>query len=290
MKIKIILLLIISMFMFSTCYAEEYVYDYEDGYVETNTVSKNRDNEQKISNIVGIILGIAILIFMIVSMLAPMGIFYLIVYLLIKQAKNRKLLVSSSFEPKGITSVKKDKIYNDVDIKVVKDYLPSYELLTLKNRLKNTYIEIQNAWMLSDYNELKNKCSDVLYNYYVPQLVMLNNEGRKNIIKDIEFNEIKIIDIKKVYNIIYINAYVDVTYYDYIINTLSKNIVSGFNNEKVNNKYILTFEYRHVNNNKMNCPNCGAVINNGKKCNYCGTDVSEFKNDFILSKKVEVRR
>lgn len=265
----------------------EEVYSYE----ENNTTAGE--------TIVNVVFTIIFLVLFAVSILSPFIIIVVMLNVAHKAIGNRRFNYDRASSTNGFTVNRKlnnkarerKVLYDDVDINVIRKYLPKYELYTLKKKLFDEYVQIQNAWMMFDYEMLKECCDQVLYNYYVNQLEILKSENGKNIIKDIELKECKILDVKEVYNSIYVTVYMDLSYYDYIVHNGNGAVTGGNANYKVYNSYILGFVKKKNSTSNSNCPNCGAVLDGDKKkCKYCGTSVGYVNQEFLLNKKKLVRK
>ena len=292
MRIKGFLLVIIAFFLFmSTCNAYEYSYDdYNNNQViYESDVNNNNSNDDGMQ----ILFSIVFIIVFLISSISPFVIIIFIINTFFKRAKSKSYFdnfgnyyLKKNYDYNdGIKVNKLPKEYEDVNINVLKSYLPDYELYTLKQKLFGIYKEIQNAWMMFDYETLKKDCGDVLYNYYVSQLEVLKSNNTKNIITELVAKDIKIFDIKKIYNSIYISVYLNLSYYDYVIRNSNSAVISGSASFKVDNKFYLSFEYKKIDTNKWNCPNCGAVMGDTDTCDYCGTHIKDSRCEFVLNKK-----
>ena len=308
MRIKGLLLVISAFFLFNICFVDRtYAYEenddivvnyndnsYDDNYHYDSTEYNNDFNNK--NNSFDIIFGLVFSLLFLLSFITPFIVFIAIIMNIFKKSRSR---FSSNYEVfntnnyydySNIKVNNKKREYNDVDINTLKSYLPNYELYTLKQKLLSVYKEIQNAWMGFDYPTLRKDCGDVLYNYYVSELEVLKWEKKKNIIKDIVVKDIKIFDIKKIYNSIYISVYLDASYYDYIVNNSNNSVTLGNANFRIENRFVLLFAYKEIDNTKWNCPNCGAVMGSTDKCDYCGTLLRDTKCEFILDKKINIRK
>ncbi len=151
----------------------------------------------------------------------------------------------------------------------------------------NIYKTIQYAWMNFDEELIRKNTTDEMYNMYLMQLDTLKVKNQKNIMYDIKYLGSK---VKKRYEengqeTIVINM--NVSCYDFIIDTRTNNVVRG-TAAKVNYyKYELTF-VKTVNDKKLDvCPRCGAPVeeNNSGVCKYCKSTLVSDKYTLILSKK-----
>lgn len=165
---------------------------------------------------------------------------------------------------------------------------PTINIITFKSKVFDIYKDIQIAWMNFDTDTIRKLTTDEIYNMYKSQLETLKLKGQKNIMKDITLEEAKVIDIKKVNNIITVNVYMRVKCYDYVVKEEPWQIVRGRDKQKVIIEYVLSFVKSSTNNNKEEkCPNCGAPveINSSSTCPYCESTLVKDSADYVMSKK-----
>lgn len=176
----------------------------------------------------------------------------------------------------------------DISLDELKAILPDEDLGTLKHMAYEKFVEIQNAWMDFKYDDLKKLCTDELANSYIAQLDTLKIKNGKNVMSDFVQQEIKIIGIKKEGKMVTVSVYLRVSFYDYVINEKTNDVIRGNKSSKLTNSYELQF-VRKLDNKKKEvvCPNCGAKYKTvvSVKCEYCGSTIVVDANEFVLSKK-----
>jgi len=177
-----------------------------------------------------------------------------------------------------------DKIEVNYD-EVIKKYLPKYTEKKLLEDFYDTFVKVQIAWMDFDYKKLENFCSLELYDSYVADLEELKNKGQKNIMSDFSFISSNIRNIEEIDGRVVIDAYLAVSFKDYIINTDNGMVERGNSDEVVTVKYDLEF-IMDLDNSKGSsyCPNCGAKITS-RICEFCKSVVTPKKEHFVLNKK-----
>lgn len=151
----------------------------------------------------------------------------------------------------------------------------------------NIYKKIQYAWMNFDEELIRKNTTDEMYNMYLMQLDTLKVKSQKNVMYDIKYLGSK---IKERYEengqeTIVINM--NVSCYDFIIDTRTNNVVRGLANKVNYYNYELTF-VKTVDDKKLDiCPRCGAPVeeNNSGVCEYCKSTLVSDKYTLILSKK-----
>ncbi len=181
----------------------------------------------------------------------------------------------------------------DISEDEIKKLLPNETLGSLKHMAFENFVAIQNAWMEFDYDKLRELCTDELYNTYTSQLDTLKIKNGKNVMSDFDQEEIKIIGIKKQDKLVTVEVYLRITFYDYVINQKSKEVIRGTKDHKLTNNYEMQFVRKQDNSKKKTkCPNCGAEIDTvtSTKCEYCGSTIVVDANEFVLSKKTNINR
>ena len=107
--------------------------------------------------------------------------------------------------------------YPDMPEGEIKNYLPDHTLGSLKHMAYQKFLNIQNAWMNFDYDKLKELCTDELFNTYKSQLEVLKMKNQQNIMTNFHLQEIRILSIFQTSEIISVEVYLRVSFYDYVI-------------------------------------------------------------------------
>ncbi len=201
--------------------------------------------------------------------------------------------VSNSRNSNNTSSTKKVSMRADISDDLIKELLPNESLGSLKHMAFQKFVDIQNAWMEFDYDKLRELCTDELYNSYVSQLDTLKLKNGKNIMTAFDQEEIRIINIKKEAKLITVEVYLRVTFYDYVINNKTKEVIRGTKDRPLTNNYEMQFVRKQDSSKKTHkCPNCGAEIKavTSSKCEYCGSTIVVEATDFVLSKKTNINK
>ena len=170
-------------------------------------------------------------------------------------------------------------VYNEL-IKV----LPVFDMEKFNSERYYDFCDIQKAWSNFDYNTLRGKVTDELYNQYKMQLDTLKSKSEVNKVFGFEKNWIvlKSCNIKEDQ----VEVVVELTarFYDFI--EKDGKIIRGDNARKVNMVYELTF-IKSLKSKVNYCPNCGYKLDscNSNKCPACGSIVTNPNSNWILSKK-----
>lgn len=198
-------------------------------------------------------------------------------------------ITNNNNKPRGGGNIRtKSNIYQDMNIQKIKEIDPTLTIAEFKSKTFNIYRDIQTAWMNFDTDTIRKLTTDEIYNMYSSQLETLKLKNQKNIMSDITLEEAKIIDMKKVNDVITTNVYLRVKCYDYVIKEKTGETVRGKNKEKIIIEYILSFVKSATNNKKEEkCPNCGASvdINSSSTCPYCESTLVKDSADYVMSKK-----
>ena len=178
--------------------------------------------------------------------------------------------------------------YQDIEQSKIDEIDPSIKVEEFKKKAFNIYKDIQEAWMNFDTDKIRKLTTDEIYNMYSSQLETLKLKNQKNIMKNIEYVDAKIIDITNINGIITINVYFRVKVLDYVINVKNNKTVRGRDNARLDIEYKLTFVKSETDNKKIEtCPNCGAPVDivSSATCQYCGSTLVKTASDYVMSKK-----
>lgn len=168
---------------------------------------------------------------------------------------------------------------------VIQKYLPKYTEKKLLDEFYDTFIKVQEAWMNFDYKKLEDYCSSELYESYKEDLDELKSRKQKNIMSDFSFISSNIRNIEEIDGRVVIDAYLAVSFKDYIIETKTGRVIRG--NSDAINRIEYDLEYVMDIDNKRSvsyCPNCGAKVTS-HKCEFCHSEVNPKKDSFVLNKK-----
>ena len=180
--------------------------------------------------------------------------------------------------------------YKDISLEDLQKVLPNETLEDLKLKLYQKFKDIQDAWENFNYDALREMCTDELAESYISQLDTLKLKNGKNIMSDFNPIDIKITSAKLDNDLISVVVYANITFYDYVINEKTGEVIRGNKSRKVNNHYIMTFVV--ANESITKCPGCGAELkmNTSGVCEYCRMKIVKNASDFVLSKKTNINR
>lgn len=178
--------------------------------------------------------------------------------------------------------------YTDMDIEKIKEVDSEFNIEKFKTTAFNIYKDIQTAWMDFDTDTIRNLTTDELYNMYSAQLTTLKVKKQKNIMKNIEYIDSKIVNVKNNNDINTVVVYLNVKCLDYVVDEKTNNTLRGSDTNRLNIEYLLTFVKDSKNNKEIEkCPNCGAPVDiiGSATCAYCNSVLVKNASKYVLSKK-----
>ena len=151
----------------------------------------------------------------------------------------------------------------------------------------NIYKELQYAWMNFDEERIRRLTTDEMYNMYLMQLDTLKVKNQKNLMYNIKYIGSSIIDRHEENGQETIRMNMQVSCYDFLIDTNTKRVVRGFANKVNYYNYELTFVKTTEKKELNTCPQCGAPVegNNSGVCPYCKSTLINSDYTLIMSKK-----
>ena len=174
---------------------------------------------------------------------------------------------------------------NPYDIDKLKKLLPDFDEEKFKEKAYELYKEIQVAWMNFDNDSIRKCVTDELYNTYSAQLATLKVKNQKNIMKDFQLLDSKIIGMETKEKLVSLTIKMKIECYDYIVDKEEKTL-RGNDKQKVIYEYAMTFN-KGVSDKPNKCPNCNAPLDqvNSSKCPYCDSNIINESYDWVLAKK-----
>ena len=151
----------------------------------------------------------------------------------------------------------------------------------------NIYKEIQYAWMNFDEEKIRKLTTDEMYNMYLMQLDTLKVKNQKNLMYDIKYLGSNIISREEINGQETIVMNMQVSCYDFIIDTKTNNVVRGIATKLNIYSYELTF-VKTVDDKQLDiCPQCGAPVegNNSGVCEYCHSTLISNNYTLVMNKK-----
>ncbi|MEJ5172081.1 MAG: TIM44-like domain-containing protein, partial [Hydrogenothermaceae bacterium] len=104
--------------------------------------------------------------------------------------------------------------------------IPNINEELILNLAKNAFIDIQKSWSEGDLSKVRNFTTDRMYNYLVSQLDDLKSKGLRNIVKDIQIENIEIVHVEEEKDHKVVIVEIDATAIDYTVDSRG-NVVEG---------------------------------------------------------------
>ena len=191
------------------------------------------------------------------------------------------LLISSAN-----TREKRRKYDNNLNYQMIDSRYSGTQARDILMSAYQIFYEVQIAWMNFDYNRLRELVSDELYNMYYNELETMRLKGQRNIMEGFKINQISLVAQKEENGVIEYCANLNVSFYDYIIDTQG-NVVRG----KKNTYHAMTYLITIASSVKKldSCPNCSAPLPDNSVFEYCGATIQGLR-EMRLVKKVNIKQ
>ena len=180
------------------------------------------------------------------------------------------------------TNPSKINTIEDVATEKVYTYLENENVSSIKEKLFLRFVDYKTSYMNFEFEKLKSICETNFYNNTVNQLNNLISNGYINISHTFVSKKIKVGNIYEEGNLIVIDLYLLLNYYDYIEDK-DKNVIAGRKLESVDNnlkiEYVIT-----KNKDNITCLKCGKKVFLEKEgpCPYCGALVKIEAKDYVI--------
>lgn len=163
----------------------------------------------------------------------------LVIGLIFICAYGKKAKLSKMEEYKEQPEILFEPIYA---MEVIRNRLPEFDREIFLTEISQKYIDIQEAKTFKDYNSLEKFTDNNLYETWKLETQQMINRNEKHIISEPKINFIGISDAYIEENNLIIKVKVNLSKKDYIINSITQDIMEGENNIQ-NFSYNLSFKY-----------------------------------------------
>jgi len=163
----------------------------------------------------------------------------LVIGLIFICAYGKKAKLSKMEEYKEQPEILFEPIYA---MEVIRNRLPEFDREIFLTEISQKYIHIQEAKTFKDYNSLEKFTDNNLYETWKLETQQMINRNEKHIISEPKINFIGISDAYIEENNLIIKVKVNLSKKDYIINSITQDIMEGENNIQ-NFSYNLSFKY-----------------------------------------------
>ena len=221
------------------------------------------------------------IVLIVVASIVALEVIFIIIYFInmkIKRAKNKKMTLEERLENKKIEA--NNKIMNE---------LPDFDFDHFNDEVYKIYIDIKEARVSFNYDELRKLLTDELYNTYYMELSGLEKEKNKINTSDYTLNDLFVTNFIKTEKDYIIDVYMKVNLYEYVVNNMG-NVINGTRDNMVEKKYIVRLT-RRIDDNKDICPNCGSQLLNDVSniCPFCNNIIINKKYEWVVMKMDEIK-
>ena len=146
-------------------------------------------------------------------------------------------------------------------------------------------VQVQYNWMNFDYDKLREKLTDELYNQYEMQLKTLSMKSQKNIMKNFNTIDYMVTNATNDNGRYTVTMELIISFIDYI--EQNGKAVRGSSNKPITMHYELVF-ISSSDGVIDKCPTCGAHIEDTTTqiCPYCRQQITQDSTRWVMSKKV----
>lgn len=186
--------------------------------------------------------------------------------------KNNVVVTNSNVLEKNYSNLASLKKGEYVDIS--KEQLSEFnteDLETFKDYFYKLFLKFENAYNNLDYNMMKTLSTKQLYQNYYTGITLDLEAGNKRIIDSIQKKKIIIFETFSSTAKQVVSAMIEISYITYMINKDGK-IIKGSRDNKITEKFEVTFRKDFEKQDIQKCPNCGANVV-GNRCEFCRTNV-----------------
>ena len=194
------------------------------------------------------------------------------------------IAIKSALDKSKSTNVHPSIVDSSLSDDEIRKYIPNFDRNKFITDRFNDYVQIQNAWMNFDYNTLRSKLTDELYNQYAMQLDTMKIKNEQNIMSSFKHKETAITEIYEENGELVVTINSVITFYDFIVQ--NGRVVRGNSTKKITSLYEMKFVCnKDAMSNK--CPSCHAPLNNNSSqvCEYCGSVITRTGENWVMTKK-----
>lgn len=212
--------------------------------------------------------------------LIVIAIILVLAYFGMKKAKQRTILNQM---PSG-ESVDKVKGYSEFI-----QHNPNFNEASFKEKVKTSFMQIQEAWQNKDMSKVRKYISDGMYQRLNVQFKMMDKLSQKNTIDKLTVKNIYIdrVDTDGFFDVVHVAIHASIV--DRFISDKYSELNSGGSEEFV--EYWSYLKKRGAEEKDMfssdNCPSCGAALSKETaevaKCEFCGTLTNSGEYDWVLA-------
>lgn len=167
---------------------------------------------------------------------------------------------------------------------------PGFNKDGFKEKVRISFMEIQNAWQNQNLGKVRKWISDGVYQRFNIQFEMMKKLGQKNILSNIKINEIQFVKAQTEASYSIITVGISFTMDDKFISESIPKLNESYTGDSATEYWTFVKKSGAVEKDlysNNNCPNCGDVLNEDggevSKCKSCGTVTYLGDYDWVLS-------
>lgn len=203
----------------------------------------------------------------------------------------RKALERREAETRTLVSAR------DVDgwVNALKLRDPDFELLALLDKVKALFLQLQDAWFKRDLTPLRPFLSDATYQRFNVQLKLMNAQGIRDALADIQVLDLQIIGLDQSawFDTVHIRVKAQMRDTDVVASASDAEAIAAARRVPIE-PFIEVWSFVRkpgartkigADLSQGKCPNCGAPFRGGatNSCEYCGAVVNSGNYDWTLS-------
>ncbi len=177
-----------------------------------------------------------------------------------------------------------------VDLTALTARDPDFDLEKFLEKVRNLYVQMQNAWTAKEWEQMRPSLTDAFYNQLNRQLDELIRANQTNHVERIAVLGASVTGYQQKDNLDQITVRLSTRICDYTTDDATGSVIRG-NKDK---ELFMTYEWTMVraagavtkkDEGARACPNCGAPLdaNASYKCPYCGTVIMGTDYDWTLA-------
>ncbi len=157
------------------------------------------------------------------------------------------------------------------------------------SKVNNIFVKLFTDIMLEELSDVQHFISNNVYNYAKNIIDNANKKNARQMYDELNVKDSTIINIEEIDNEYVITVLLLARYYNYLIDKVTNERISGDNNYRTEDTYYLTLvKNKNVKNEDVvkKCPGCGASlsVNTSGVCPYCKSIYDQRNHDWILTK------
>ena len=176
------------------------------------------------------------------------------------------------------------------DLSVLLKNDPDFDVEKFLEKVRNLYVQMQNAWTAKDWEPMRPSLTDAFFNQLGRQLEEMKKAGRTNHVERIAVLGATVTGYERRDNLDQLKVWIQTRICDYTTDDATGEVVSGDKNREL----FMTYEWTMVRTagavtkkeeGAASCPNCGAPLdaNASYKCPYCGSVIQGTDYDWTLA-------